>query len=87
VAPIASFFRYHKSSFNMTATPTASSPPILFTEQQASEALSLSPGTLYGLRRRGEIPFVKIGRSIRYIPSTLDAWVRSQAIQTPPSCN
>jgi excisionase family DNA binding protein len=84
---MVSFMHYHKSSFDMTANPTASNSPILLTEQQASEALSLSPGTLHGLRRRGEIPFVKIGRSIRYIPSTLDDWVRSQAIQTPPSCN
>lgn len=49
-------------------------------ERQAAALLDISPGTLSVWRSTGRycIPFVKIGRKVRYRKSDLDAWIESR---------
>ena len=57
------------------ATLAESVAPLLFTEEQAAELLSLSPRKLWELAACGAIPFVKIGAVKRYRRVDLEAWV------------
>lgn len=49
----------------------------LLTEKQAAEILGITPGTLTVWRctKRYNIPFVKVGRSVRYSRESLQAWI------------
>lgn len=40
--------------------------------------LKVSPRTIYSLRERGGMPFLQIGRSIRYDTEAVDQWVRTK---------
>lgn len=46
----------------------------LISEREACAALGISRGTLFGLRRAG-LPYVKIGRAVRYRPADLEQFV------------
>ena len=52
-------------------------PRELLNEQEASEFLDVAPGTLSVWRSTGRhaIPFIKIGRNVRYRRSDLVAWL------------
>jgi excisionase family DNA binding protein len=52
----------------------------LLDEKQAAEYLTLSPGTLSVWRSTGRyaLPFVKVGRMVRYRLSDLDAWLAAR---------
>lgn len=52
----------------------------LVDERQAATLLGVSPGTLAVWRSTGRysIPFVKIGRNVRYRKGDLDAWIESR---------
>lgn len=54
--------------------------PALLDEQQAAEHLNVSPGTLSVWRSTGRycLPFVKVGRNVRYRLSDLDAWINER---------
>ena len=52
----------------------AEAPPLIV-EREAARRLRVSPKTLWTLRKAGQIPFVAVGRSIRYRVETLDAWI------------
>lgn len=60
-------------------TPAAGIPvaiaPLLLTEAQAAELLSLSPRKVWELAACGAIPFIKIGALKRYRRIDLEAWV------------
>jgi excisionase family DNA binding protein len=49
----------------------------LISESQAAQILGVAPGTLSVWRctRRYQIPFVKVGRSVRYSRKALQAWI------------
>ena len=51
---------------------------LLVTVEEAARLLSVSPRTLWGMTQRGEIPRVRIGRSVRYDPADLRNWVDEQ---------
>jgi excisionase family DNA binding protein len=53
----------------------------LLDEKQAAEHLTVSPGTLSVWRSTGRynLPFVKVGRMVRYRLSDLDAWLDARA--------
>jgi hypothetical protein len=58
--------------------------PFLLTEQQAAHKLSLCPGMVSILRKRGEIPWVPVGRAVRYDPADLRAWIeRKKDVAVP----
>ncbi len=52
----------------------------LLDEKQAAEVLTVEPGTLSVWRSTGRysIPFVKVGRRVRYRRSDLMAWLESR---------
>lgn len=53
----------------------------LLDEQQAAEHLTVSPGTLSVWRSTGRynLPFVKVGRMVRYRRADLDAWLEARS--------
>jgi predicted DNA-binding transcriptional regulator AlpA len=59
-------------------------PASLLDEKQAAEHLTVSPGTLSVWRSTGRynLPFVKIGRMVRYRVSDLDAWIAGRSRET-----
>ena len=56
----------------------------LLDEKQAAEHLTVSPGTLSVWRSTGRynLPFVKVGRMVRYRLSDLDAWIAGRSRDT-----
>jgi excisionase family DNA binding protein len=53
------------------------------TEREVAELLRLSVATLRAWRHRGKGPrFLRLGRSVRYLPSDVDAVVRASAVDT-----
>lgn len=56
----------------------------LLDEKQAAEHLTVSPGTLSVWRSTGRynLPFVKIGRMVRYRLTDLDAWIAGRSRDT-----
>lgn len=52
----------------------------LLDEKQAAAFLTVSPGTLSVWRSTGryQIPFIKIGRAVRYRRADLTAWMESR---------
>lgn len=60
--------------------PTNCGADQLLDEQAAATYLDLKPGTLSVWRSTGRyaIPFVKIGRNVRYRRADLDAWLEQR---------
>lgn len=60
--------------------PTKFGADHLLDEQAAATYLDLKPGTLSVWRSTGRyaIPFVKIGRNVRYRRADLDAWLEQR---------
>lgn len=53
------------------------------TERQVAEQLGLSVATLRAWRHRGKGPrFLRLGRSVRYLPSDVEEFVRASAVDT-----
>lgn len=52
----------------------------LLTEDEAAVVLAIKPQTLAAWRCRGaqSLPFVKIGRAVRYRVSDLEAWMEKR---------
>lgn len=48
---------------------------LLLTPREAAAALSLSERTLWTLTQAGDVPSLKIGRSVRYDVNELRAWI------------
>jgi excisionase family DNA binding protein len=58
----------------------------LLTPREAARVLAVSERTLWGLTRSGQIPCVRIGRSVRYDPADLRRWIESRkGVQQPAS--
>ena len=49
--------------------------PLLLKPKEAAKALAISDRKLWSLTAGREIPCVRIGRSIRYRPESLRAWL------------
>jgi excisionase family DNA binding protein len=53
------------------------------TEREVAELLGLSVATLRAWRHRGKGPrFLRLGRSVRYLPADVDEFVRASAVDT-----
>jgi excisionase family DNA binding protein len=54
----------------------------LLSEAEAAVYLGLKPGTLSVWRstKRYDLPFVKVGRLVRYRRSDLDRWLQSRTV-------
>ena len=58
--------------------PGEGTPVLLLTAAETSKALSLSARTIWSLTASGELPSVRIGRSVRYSIDDLREWVDKQ---------
>ena len=54
---------------------------LLLTPCEAAAALAISERTLWTRTANGEIPCVRLGRSVRYCPSDLAGWVAARKRQ------
>ncbi len=54
----------------------------LMTRKEAAEYLGIRPQTLacWASTQRETIPYVRVGRSVRYRKSDLDAWIESRVV-------
>ena len=59
---------------NSNPVPTA----LLLTPRQAAEALAISQRKLWSMTAGGEIPAIRIGRSVRYSVDGLRSWIDDQ---------
>jgi len=61
-------------------TPSGSTakPALLLTPKQAAEALAIGPRKLWSMTASGEIPHLRIGRSVRYPVDALHQWIDDQ---------
>ena len=63
---------------------TSNTTPAL-TEREVAELLGLSVATLRAWRHRGKGPrFLRLGRSVRYLPADVAEFVRASAVDTTP---
>ena len=53
-------------------------PTLLLTPAQAAEALAISTRKLWAMTASGEIPCLRIGRSVRYPVQDLQRWIDDQ---------
>ena len=53
-------------------------PKLLWTRREAAAALSVSERTLWTLTDEGEIPCVRIRRSVRYDPMAIRSWIEGR---------
>jgi excisionase family DNA binding protein len=58
-----------------------SEEPALLTIDEAARYLRLSRAKVYLMASRGEVPSVRMGRSVRIHRHRLDAWLDSKAEQ------
>lgn len=54
---------------------TTTQPPLLLTPRQAAQTLAISPRKLWDLTNSGDVPHIRIGRSVRYPAAALERWV------------
>lgn len=68
----------------MTIESIVKSSRDLLNEKQAAELLDTAPGTLSVWRSTGRynLPFIKIGRKVRYRRADLLAWLEQRTRQT-----
>ena len=67
----------------MNRWATGSDTTRALTEREVADLLGLSVATLRAWRHRGKGPrFLRLGRSVRYLPSDLDDFVRSSTVDT-----
>lgn len=52
---------------------------VYLTVNQVSERYSLAPGTLYNMVCQKKIPFVKVGRALRFDRTELKIWEKHNA--------
>jgi excisionase family DNA binding protein len=63
---------------------TATNPKDMLTEAQASEIIGVSTQTLGIWRCTGRyaLPFIKVGRLVRYRRSDVEEWLESRTVRT-----
>lgn len=52
--------------------------PLLLPPAQAARALGISPRTLWGMTKRGEIPHLHLGRKTVYPVAALQRWIEAR---------
>jgi len=57
---------------------TNNTPALLLTPRDAARALAISPRKLWAMTASGEIPCVRLGRSVRYHPASLEKFIHAK---------
>ena len=74
-----------RDELGSSGTVVATRRPAALTERQVAEQFGLSVATRRAWRHRGKGPrFLRLGRSVRYLPSDVDEFVRASAVDTKP---
>lgn len=60
--------------------PAVNRTPGLWTVRQAAERLGLSEKTVYRMARLGQMPHTRVGRSLRFRPEDVEAWIARQSL-------
>ena len=55
--------------------------PLLLKAAEAAKVLGISKSKLWSMTAGREIPYVRIGKSVRYDPADLRAWIDSRKIE------
>lgn len=64
---------------NDVSSPTSHGvPQLLLKPEEAAKALAICPRVLWGLTDEGGLRCIRIGRSVRYDPRDLIAWIDTQ---------
>jgi excisionase family DNA binding protein len=58
--------------------PTLDRSRLLLTANETATRLHISPRTLWSLTKAGDVECVRIGRSVRYTPAALEAYIASR---------
>jgi excisionase family DNA binding protein len=61
------------------------SMPRLVSIKEAAVYTGLSPHTMYTMVSQRRIPFVKLGRLVKFDLELLDKWIRQQTVMPMPS--
>ena len=56
----------------------------LLTVQQAAAYTGLSPHTVYAMVSQRRIPFVKVGRLVKFDVELLDKWIKQNTVMPMP---
>lgn len=56
----------------------------LLTAEEVAEILGMRVDYIYALSRRGQIPHLRFGRTLRYRAEAIDAWLRAAERGTLP---
>lgn len=58
-------------------------PPNMLTREEAAEFLGVKPGTLevWASTQRYSLPYVKVGRCVRYRRADLDQFIEAQTVR------
>lgn len=51
---------------------------------EVAEALAISTRLLWSLTNRGDIPSLRIGKTVRYEPKDIEAWIQRQKMRRRP---
>lgn len=62
----------------MQSNTTAAVKRLLYNPEEARIALGISPRKLWAMTASGEIPHLRIGRSVRYPVDDLQTWIDEQ---------
>jgi len=52
--------------------------------QEAAEYTGLSPHTLYTMVSQRRVPFVRVGRLVKFDQAMLDAWIKQHTVMPMP---
>lgn len=66
-------------------TTTTTTTTLLVDMREAARMLSVSSGTIYNMTKAGELPCVRIRRSVRYAVSDLTAWIAARSCRNSPA--
>ncbi|MCW5756073.1 MAG: helix-turn-helix domain-containing protein [Phycisphaeraceae bacterium] len=62
----------------MNASKTEPATPLLLREREAANMLGVSPRTLFAWREAEGLPYLKLGRTVRYPLPELQRWAAAR---------
>ncbi|PYS67921.1 MAG: hypothetical protein DMF73_18080 [Acidobacteria bacterium] len=61
-------------------SPSTDNDVNLLNREQTAKSLNISQRQLHNLRSSGELPFIKIGKLVRFLPRDVAAYVKARRI-------
>jgi len=56
-------------------------PPKLLTVKDVSAITGLAPDTIYKMVSQRRIPFIKVGRLVKFKQGAIEAWIEKQSVE------